>query len=144
MNAADFEEIPAARRERWIGMIEGEAFVAFLGLRFEDVRLDYARARMPFRSELQQGDGVVHGGALASLIDTTVVAAVLSDRDDRPKRLATVDLHVHFMDAVVEEDVVAEARVRRRGKSIVFVEVEARAADGREVAHGELAWRIAD
>jgi uncharacterized protein (TIGR00369 family) len=142
LNATDYAEIPAERRRRWAAMLEAEAFTALMGFRVEEVRLDYARLRMPFRPELQQGGGVVHGGALASLVDTAVVAAILSALDERPKRLATVDLHVHFLDAVVEEDVIAEARVRRRGRSIVFVEVEARAADGREVAHGELAWRI--
>jgi acyl-coenzyme A thioesterase PaaI-like protein len=49
---------------------------------------------------------------------------------------------VHFLDAVSDEDVVAEARVRRRGKAVVFVEIDARTAAGREIAHGEVACRI--
>ncbi|MND06769.1 hypothetical protein D3C83_283430 [compost metagenome] len=60
----------------------------------------------------------------------------------RPKRLATIDLHVHYLDAVSGEDVIAESRVRRRGKSIIFAEVEARTPDGRELAHGECSWKI--
>jgi len=49
---------------------------------------------------------------------------------------------VHYLDVVVDEDVVAEARVRRQGKSIVFVEIDARTSAGREVAHGEVSCKL--
>jgi uncharacterized protein (TIGR00369 family) len=137
----DFPEIPAERKRLWSDEVGAEAFLAHLGLAFEDLRLDYARMRLPFAPFLEQGRGVVHGGAIATLIDSVVVGAVLSAFDERPRRLATIDLHVHYLDAVLREDVVAEAFVRRRGRSIVFVAVDARAGT-REVAHGESSWRI--
>jgi acyl-CoA thioesterase len=113
-----------------------------MGLRFEEIRLGYARVRLPNRPELLQGGGVVHGGAIASAIDSVVIGAVFSLFAERPRRLATIDLYVHFLDAVVDEDVIAEARVRRRGKSIVFVEIDALTSAGREVAHGEVSCRL--
>lgn len=138
MNPSGFEPIDEARARAIAESLNAEAFVHWLGLRFEEVRNGYARLRLPFRSELRQGGGVVHGGAVASAIDTVVVGAVLSTLDARPSRLATIDLHVHYLEAVEDGDVVAEARVRRKGKSIVFVEVEANTTDGREIAHGEV------
>lgn len=122
--------------------IDDEAVVRWLGFAFEEIRLDYARLRLAWRDHLVQGGGVLHGGLVAALIDTVVIGAILSPFEERPKRLATIDMHVQFLDAVVGEDVVAEARVRRRGRSIVFLEVEVRTAAGREVAHGELCYRI--
>lgn len=142
MRAADFPPIPAERARRWMESIDGEAVVRLLGFSFEEIRLDYARLRLRWRDELVQGGGVLHGGIIASVIDTVVVGALLSPMDQRPKRLATIDMHVQFLDAVVGEDVIAEARVRRRGKSIAFLEVDVRTAGGREVAHGELSYRI--
>jgi acyl-coenzyme A thioesterase PaaI-like protein len=51
-----------------------------------------------------------------------------------PRRVVTIDLHVHYLDAVADEDVIAEARVRRQGKSIVFVEIDAQTnADGKSL-----------
>ena len=51
-------------------------FPTLVGLELEEVRTDYARMRLPYRPELQQPAGVVHGGAVATLIDTVVVPAV--------------------------------------------------------------------
>ena len=67
-----------------------------------------------------------------------MIGAVLSTLDARPSLLATIDLHVHYLEAVHESDMVAQARVRQKGKSVVFVEVEVNTTDGREVAHGEV------
>jgi uncharacterized protein (TIGR00369 family) len=91
-----------------------------------------------------QGGGVMHGGAIASTIDSVVIGAVFSLFPERPRRVATIDLHVHFLDVVVDEDVVAEARVRRQGKSIVFVEIDARTSAGRDVAHGEVSCKLTE
>ena len=113
-----------------------------MGLRFEEIRRGYARARLPYRPELLQGGGVVHGGAIAMVIDSAVIGAVFSLFAERPRRVATIALHVHYLDAVVDEDVIAEARVRRQGKSIAFVEVDALTRTGREVAHGEVSCRL--
>ena len=113
-----------------------------MGLRFEEIRRGYARARLPYRPELLQGGGVVHGGAIAMVIDSAVIGAVFSLFAERPRRVATIDLHVHYLDAVVDEDVIAEARVRRQGKSIVFVEIDAQTNAGREVAHGEVSCKL--
>jgi uncharacterized protein (TIGR00369 family) len=142
MSSERFPPIAAALAGAIRESLNGEAFVAWLGLQFEEIRLGYARLRLVHRPELMQGGGVVHGGAVASAIDTAVIGAVLSLFPERPRRLATIDLHVHFLDAVKDEDVVTEARVRRQGKSIVFVEVDARTPAGRDVAHGEVACRF--
>jgi uncharacterized protein (TIGR00369 family) len=121
---------------------EEAPYARLLGLRYEEVRPDYARMRLPFRTELLQAEGVVHGGAIASLIDTVVVAAVLSGLEEKPRRLSTVELHVHFLEPARHEDLVAEARVRRRGKRLVFLEVDVRAESGTTVAHGELVYAV--
>jgi uncharacterized protein (TIGR00369 family) len=111
-------------------------------LRFEEIRRGYARARLPYRPELSQGGGVVHGGAIATVIDSAVIGAVFSLFSECPRRVVTIDLHVHYLDAVVDEDVIAEARVRRQGKTIVFVEIDAQTSARREVAHGEVSCKL--
>jgi len=144
VNPQSFEPIDEARARAIAARLDGEAFSRWFGLRFEEVRLGYGRLRLTHRTELNQGAGVMHGGAIASAIDTVVIGAILSMLATDPRRLATIDLHVHFLDAVSDEDVIAEARVRRRGKAVVFVEVDARTPAGREIAHGEVACRISE
>jgi uncharacterized protein (TIGR00369 family) len=140
VNAADFPPIPAERARAICERLNGEAAHVFLGLVFEEIREDYARCRLGFRPELLQAEGVVHGGLVAALIDGTVIGAMLSrhDLETVPKRIVTLSVNVQFLDAVVDTDVIAEARVRRRGRSVCFLDVEARDPTGREVAHGEV------
>jgi uncharacterized protein (TIGR00369 family) len=140
VNAADFPPIPTERARAICERLNGEAAHVLLGLLFDEIREDYARCRLPFRPELLQAEGVVHGGLVAALIDGSVIGAMLSrhDLENRPKRIVTLSVNVQFLDVVVDTDVIAEARVRRRGRSVCFLDVEARDPTGREVAHGEV------
>ncbi|MBI2060850.1 MAG: PaaI family thioesterase [Nitrospirae bacterium] len=142
ISAAEHEALPseveAVIKER-MGLAP---FPAFLGLKTEEVRRDYARMRLPYRPELNQPAGIMHGGAIVSLIDTVVVMAIISGLPEPPERLLTIDLHTHFMDAVIRQDCIAEAEVRRRGRSIIFLYVEVRTPDGKLVADGSLSYKV--
>ena len=63
--AEQFAVLPAAVSTRWLryGQWEREFFPGLLGLRVEEVRIDYCRMRLGFRPALEQPAGVVHGGA---------------------------------------------------------------------------------
>ena len=140
---SDFPAIPDAIRDGIIERISSIApYPKFLGLVMEDVRKDYARMRLPYRPELNQPAGIVHGGAIASLVDTVVVGAIFSNADPMPSVLLTIDMHLHYLDAAVEQDVVAHAAVRRRGYRMVYLEVDAVVSGGTVVAHGELAYML--
>jgi uncharacterized protein (TIGR00369 family) len=143
-NAGRFDPLPPDKAALWstFGAWEREYFPSWLGLRVEEIRQDYARMRLPFRPELEQTAGVVHGGAIASLIDTTVVPAIGSAYDVKPDFL-TVSMNVQFLGAVREEDTVAEGWVEQRGRSIVFCRVEVRGATtGRLTANGTLIYKV--
>ena len=148
MTRADqFEELDPETKARWLayGRPKADAtevFATLLGLRVEDVRRDYCRLRMPFRPELMQPGGVLHGGALASLLDSVLVPAIGSSLPEG-SRFATIDLHVQFMDGISGGEVVAEGWVVRRGRRIVFGQAEARAVDsGRLVATAMLTYHV--
>lgn len=135
-------------RERWMrfGQNDDTLFPALLGLRVEDVRVDYCRLRMPFEQRLLQAGGVVHGGALASLLDAAVVPAIGGGLEPDAS-FATVDMHVQFIRAVRAgdgaEDVIAEGWVVRRARRTVFCESEAFGADtGRLVAKSVLTYGV--
>ena len=145
--ADQHEELDAATRERWLGFgrerEHGRGFFAqHIGLVVEDVRRDYCRMRMVFRPELLQGGGIMHGGAIASLLDSVLVPAIGATLPEG-SRYATVDLHVQFLEALQEDDAVAEGWVVRRGRRVVFGQAEARAAStGRLVATSVLTYNV--
>jgi uncharacterized protein (TIGR00369 family) len=116
-------------------------FPRLIGLEVEEVRADYCRMRLPWRAELTQPAGVVHGGAIAALVDSVVVPAIGSGYDER-RGFVTIDMQLQYRGAVVQEDMVGEGWVSMRGRSIVFCEAEVVTASGKPVAKGMLTYRV--
>lgn len=144
-NAERFAPLAPERKALWESMFErfvGEPFFpTYLGFVIEEVRADYSRMRLPYRAELNQPAGFVHGGAIASLIDTAVVPAISSVGDQRLDML-TLHLGINFLSAVQAQDVIAEAWVERRGRKTQFCRVEVRSAAGELAAVGELVYQV--
>lgn len=144
-NASRFAPLSPERAARWSGFTSTHAaqfFPGYVGLQFEEVRTDYARMRLPFRPQLNQPVGIVHGGAIATLIDTTVVPAIGSAYDE-PRVLMTIAMNINYLAAVNEQDAIAEGWVERRGKSTVFCRVEVRDAAGELTATASLVYKVA-
>ena len=117
-------------------------FPRLVGLAVEELRSDYCRMRLPWRTEITQPAGVAHGGAIAALVDSVVVPAIGSHYADR-RAFVTIDLHLQFLGALVDEDAVAEGWVTQRGRAIVFCEAEVvGATSGRTIARGALAYKV--
>jgi uncharacterized protein (TIGR00369 family) len=138
-----FAVLSPERIERFAGFAPGrpEYFPGVVGIKLEEVRQDYARMRLPFRSVLNQPAGVMHGGAIATLIDTVVVPAIASGYDE-PHRYVTIDMQVQYISAVVGEDAVAEGWIVRRGRSTVFCRAEVLTVKAGLVATGTLVYKV--
>jgi uncharacterized protein (TIGR00369 family) len=119
-----------------------EPFFTLLGLEIEDMRPDFCRMRLPFRPALRTAGEVVHGGAIASLIDSAGVVAVWSNVPPEITRGATASMTVNYLAAAEGTDLAAEARVVRRGRSVVFVEVDVSPPGGELVARGTLVYKL--
>lgn len=132
------------RAERWgkFGQWDPPLFPMVVGLELEEVRVDYSRMRLPYRPELRQPGGVIHGGAIATMIDTVVVPA-LSSAFDEPQFLLTIDLQIRFLNSARETDLIGEGWVTRRGRSVSFCQAEIRrAVDDEVVAEGWLVYKV--
>lgn len=143
-NAARFAPLAdAAVAARWAKFPRWDRtlFPNVVGLELEEVRTDYARMRLPYRAELDQPAGVVHGGAVATLIDTVVVPAIGQAYDDGTVYL-TIQMDVRYLGAIVGEDAVAEGWVEKRGRTLVFCRAAVRSGTGALVADGTLVYTI--
>lgn len=144
-NASRFAALSPERAALWSGFLSErnrDYFPGLVGLRLEEVRLDYARVRLPHRAQLDQPHGVMHGGAIATLIDTVVVPAIASPYD-APRVLLTISMTINYVAAVANQDAIAEGWVERRGKSTVFCRVEVRTAAGELAATASLVYKVA-
>lgn len=92
-------------------------------LGFEVQRVERGRAilRLNVHSRHKQLHGVVHGGILAALADTTgAIAAYTVVR--KGSELATIELKINFLERVAGGRVKADARVLRAGRNFVVTE----------------------
>jgi uncharacterized protein (TIGR00369 family) len=78
---------------------------------------------MDTRPELERFGGIIHGGALASLVDTASAFAVLSTLA-AGEQTVTVDLTLHYLKPASGGKLSAHARVLRAGRRLATVSVE--------------------
>jgi uncharacterized protein (TIGR00369 family) len=99
-------------------------YARLLGLEFVGAERGAARFALGVREELTRMGGIVHGGALASLLDTAAAFAVHTLLAPG-ERTVTVDLTIHFLRPAVGGRVEARARVLRLGRRVVVISAEA-------------------
>jgi uncharacterized protein (TIGR00369 family) len=118
-------------------------FPGHLGIRLVDMGPGSATLGLPFADALVTAGTTVHGGAVASLIDTAGMVAAWSG-GEVPDRLrgTTVGLTVSYLAPADGEDLQASATVLRRGRSIVHVDVDVRTASGTAVAKGLVTYKL--
>lgn len=95
-----------------------------LGLAPEAVGTDDVTARLPYRMELvgNPATGVLHGGAITTLVDQTSGVAVLVALN-QPEAIATLDLRLDYLRAAEpQRDVFAWARCYRLTRHIAFTQ----------------------
>ncbi|MDQ2663954.1 MAG: PaaI family thioesterase [Candidatus Eremiobacteraeota bacterium] len=118
---------------------EKSHFVELLDLHLDSVGDGKAVMRMPFRPEISNGAGAVHGGAIVSLCDTCFYIALASIYG-REQDTTTAALACTFLaPALPPHDLVAEATVLKSGRRIVYGEVHVR-SDGKTIAHATLSF----
>ena len=132
---------------RLVELVGRVAFWETLGIELAGVEVGRVRLRLAMREDLRTfGERpMMHGGAIATLIDSAAASATrtLRAEDEPPWRgLATTDMNVSFLSGVSGGAVFAEARVLRAGGQVVFLNVEVRDQDGELVAVGRVTMRI--
>lgn len=94
-----------------------------LALRVDEIGEGSAVMSMPYHADLvgDPGTGVIHGGAVSGLLDTTAGTAVMSHPSE-PSGTATIDLRIDYMrPATPGQRIVARAEVFRMTSNVAFV-----------------------
>ena len=141
--AAHYDPLGADTLARWARFLRADRvfFPTYVGLQLEEVRRGYARLRLPVRAEVQQAAGVLHGGALATLVDTACIPAIGTFYNKQPEML-TVSMTINYVGVVAGEDAYAEAWVEQGGRSVAFVRAEVRSASGSLAATASIVFKL--
>jgi uncharacterized protein (TIGR00369 family) len=120
MSDSDSEDQGLARARAAFANV---AYAKFLGLELCEIKSGQVSVCLDVRDELKQNQGVVHGGAVASLIDTASAFAILTTLSP-DERVTTTDLTIHYLRPITEGRLIATARVIRRGRRMFVVNVD--------------------
>jgi len=118
---------------------EAVTFSQHIKARVDEVEPGSAVCHIDVEDVHLNGNGTLHGGVYASLIDNAMglsVAALVG------LRTATIGLDVHFLGAVREGRIVCSAEVVHRTRRIATVEARVRDGEGNLVALGTGTFRI--
>jgi uncharacterized protein (TIGR00369 family) len=116
-------------------------YVNLLGLEFVGAERGAATFALDVREELTRMGGIVHGGAVVSLLDTAAAFAVHTVIEP-DARTVTVDLTVHFLRPALTGRIEAHARVLRRGRRVCILSVEARDGGAKIIATATMTYFI--
>ncbi len=132
-------EITPEREQIIREKFEVNHFPQLLGIEIDSIEPSRARLSVEVRQELLQLQGVMHGGAIASLIDTAVAFAIISVSEPQD-RFTTVEMKVNYLSAIREGRVVADARLIRDGRRIIVADCDVFDSQGRLAAKGLLTY----
>ena len=126
--------------ERVKQIAERETFSQHIGIEIKSVEVDHVVLALPYQEFL--GAHRVHGGAISSLVDLAGTCACWAHPELSDQHLgATVGFSINFLSLVRGVDLIAEARVRRRGGYICVAEVSV-SDPQREVAIAQLTYKL--
>ena len=123
--------------------VEQSPYSRFLGVQLDQLdQLDHldssdetkARLVLPYQDENSNPGKALHGGCAASLgaIGSQVIARAVLGAESGPWH--TAQMQVSYLAAAIGEDVIAEARLLRRGRELCFVAIDVKTAEGKPIA----------
>ena len=123
---------------------DGVAFNRHCAIRVLKWDAESVELYLPYADPLSAHDGILHGGVVAALLDTTATGAVMAGHDfDRGSRLTTISMSVQYLSVAPGEDIRAVGRCTRRGRSVNFADAQAFGAEsGKLVATAQLAASV--
>ena len=98
-------------------------FAKLLGIEVDSVEPGHAVLSMKLRDDLMRNNGIAHGGAIATLIDSAMAIAIMALLEEN-ERTVTVDLTIHYLRPISEGTTRASARVVRAGRRVITVSAE--------------------
>jgi uncharacterized protein (TIGR00369 family) len=131
----NMSKLSERQRERIEQAVRNLPFGELVGIQLDAVEPGFASMTMTVRDELKQNNGVVHGGAIATLIDSAAAFAIIpSLRDD--ETTTTVDLTISYLRPLRKGLALASARVLREGSRLIVLTAEVLDEGGNLAATG--------
>ena len=114
--------------------VEESPYSKFLGVKLQRIDESGALLLLPYQDENSNPGNALHGGCAASIgaIAGHAIAREVLGAEAGP--FHTAQMQVSYLAAAIGVDVVAEARLLRKGRELCFVGVDVKTAEGKPIA----------
>ncbi len=126
-------KLTATQRQRLTKALSNVPFAKLLGIKLEAAEAGTATVGLRITNKLKQNNAVVHGGAIASLIDTATALAIMSTLSAN-ETTTTVDLTVSYLRPLSQGTAAATAKIIKSGRRLVVASAEVTDNAGRIIA----------
>jgi len=119
-------------------ILESSPYWSLLGLKIRKLEEGFAELYLPFKPELEQVFSVMHGGAVASLLDAAGAVAFFKQMDLASETISTVELKINYLNPVTidQEEITATGKVIKKGRKIGVSTIEVKNKSSEIVAIG--------
>ena len=138
---------PDKLKQKLLEFARSFPFFQLIGFEVTDFGPKWAKCQVKGRNELQNPNGFIHGGIVATLIDSTITQALLMTDEyqqvrDSKGTLSTVDLHVKYLRPVQHGRLVCDANIVHLGKRVIHAQATVRNEQGKDIALGDATMMI--
>jgi len=134
MNTSEaVKTISEAQKQKAAAFLQANPVAQMVGMKLVDIAPGEAVISFEMRDQLRQPHGILHGGITATLIDTAMAFAVVTELTEGEKA-STIDLTMHYLRPHTEGTVTCTAKVVRAGKRIFTLSAEAVNGKGKLIA----------
>lgn len=138
---------PEKLKQKLLEFARGFPFFQLIGFEVTDFGPKWAKCQVKGRSELENPNGVIHGGVIATLIDATITQALLMTDEyqavrDTKGSLSTIDLHVKYLRPAQHGRLICDATIVHLGKRVIHAQAVVKNEEAKEVALGDASMVI--
>ncbi len=108
-------------------------YYKLLGMEIMEIREGECKIQMPFKQDLTHPYRIMHGGAIASLADSSVAMALISVVEPRD-RFTTIEFKINFFSPVNKGKLEAHGKIIHKGSKTAVGEVEVENEEGKLIA----------
>jgi uncharacterized protein (TIGR00369 family) len=118
-----------------IEIVNTSPYPRHLRMQLVSISVDQAMVKLKTEQCHLQPFGIVHGGVLATLVDTATFWSVFLKLPE-DAGLVNIDLKLNYLKSVSSGVMTAQGRCIRAGRSINYAEASIKDKEGNLIAHG--------
>ncbi len=114
---------------------------SLLGMQVVDMKKGWSKMKVPFKENLRNANGVIHGGVIFSVADSAMGTALITliDKNDF---ISTIEMKINFIKPGKGDAIIAEADIIHRGATTAIGDIHVRDSEGNLLAKGLATYAI--